>query len=79
MPSSLRERRRVEERYYTIKDVAARLHVSEKTVRNWIRQRKLRAVRAGHVWRISESALRSFLRENGEEESAGQTDGPPAE
>jgi transposase len=47
MPSSLRERRRMEERYDTIKDVAARLQVSEKTVRNWIRQRTLRAVHGG--------------------------------
>jgi excisionase family DNA binding protein len=69
----------MEERYDTIKGVAARLQVPEKTVRNWIRQRTLRAVRAGYVWRISESALRSFLRENGEGESGGQPDGPPAE
>jgi excisionase family DNA binding protein len=69
MPSSLLERRRMEERYYTIKDVAERLHVSEKTVRNWITQRKLRAVRAGHVWRITENALREFLRETGEGEN----------
>jgi transposase len=47
MPSSRLERRRTEERYYTIKDVAARLQVSEKTVRNWIRQRTLRAVHGG--------------------------------
>ena len=78
MPSLLLERRRMEERYYTIKDVAARLHVSEKTVHNWIRQRKLRAVRAGHMWRISESAL-GVSCENAEEESGGQTDGPPVE
>jgi excisionase family DNA binding protein len=79
MPPSLLERRRMEERYFTPKEVAARLRVTEKTLRTWIAQKKLRAVRVGRFWRISESALRSFLRENGGEESGGQTAGPPAE
>jgi excisionase family DNA binding protein len=79
MPSSLLERRRMEERYFTPKEVAARLQVTEKTLRTWISQKKLRAVRVGRFWRISESALRSFLRESGEEESGGRPDATPAE
>ena len=79
MPPSLLERRGMEERYFTPKEVAARLQVTEKTFARGLAQKKLRAVRVGRFWRISESALRSFLRENGEEESGGQTDSAPSE
>jgi excisionase family DNA binding protein len=60
----------MEGRYYTAKEVAARLQVTEKTVRSWIAQGGLRAARAGHFWRISDRALRDFLRETGQNETS---------
>lgn len=49
------------EQYLTVAQVAARLQVSEKTVRNHIRQERLKVIRVGRAVRISESALRNYL------------------
>lgn len=64
----------MEDRYYTPKEVSERLQVSEKTVRAWITQGGLRAVRAGHFWRIPESALEEFLRATAEQGSSKPDD-----
>ena len=49
------------ERHLTVAQVAARLQVSEKTVRNHISQKRLKAVRVGRAVRISETALMNYL------------------
>jgi hypothetical protein len=41
MPSLRLERRRMEERYFTPKEVAARLQVTEKTLRTWDLPKKI--------------------------------------
>ena len=51
------------ERLYTPEEVAELLQVSEKTIRTWLKTRKLRGVLAGRFWRIRESNLEAFLRE----------------
>src|SRR5690606_5115068 len=48
------------ERYLTPKQVAVRLHYSENTVTNWIRNGLLTAVKNGR-WYIPESALDEFV------------------
>ncbi len=52
-----------EERWYSIKDVVARLGVHEQTVRRWIKQGVVPAVLFGHRggYRIKASDLDAFL------------------
>jgi len=40
------------EKYYTVKEVAELLKVTERTVRNWIRKGQIKAIKIGRVWRI---------------------------
>ena len=47
MPPSLLERRGMEERYFTPKEVAARLQVTEKTLRTWIGAKKIASSACG--------------------------------
>jgi len=47
----------------TIREVAAELGVSEKTIRRWIKTGDLPAWRRGQVLRVSRTALDAFLRE----------------
>ena len=47
--------------HLTVTQVAARLQVSEKTVRNHISQGRLKVVRVGRAVRISETALLKYL------------------
>ncbi len=50
------------ERFYTVREVAANLLVSEKTVRRWIDVGELTAHRLGRQIRISEADLLAFIR-----------------
>ncbi len=47
----------MEERFYTVQEVAEKLSVHEETVRRWIKSGKLKAERFGRAWRIRESDL----------------------
>jgi excisionase family DNA binding protein len=51
------------EEFLTVEQVAKRLQVTERTVREWLRTKRLKGVRAGRQWRIRESDLSTFLRE----------------
>ena len=46
---------------YTAEQVAKLLQVHHLTVLKLIKQKKLKAVKVGRVYRISESALNAFL------------------
>jgi excisionase family DNA binding protein len=48
--------------FYTLREVAATLKVSERTVRRWITERNLAALRFGRQLRISGEALDGFGR-----------------
>jgi excisionase family DNA binding protein len=48
---------------FTPEEVAERLTVSIKTVKDWLRSGKLKGVKAGRLWRVRESDLESFLKE----------------
>lgn len=45
----------------TVQEVAERLKVSENTVRRWIREGELKALKAGKSYRITEEQLQKFL------------------
>ena len=51
-------------RWHTTGEIAESLNVCPHTVRNLIRRGRLRAVRVGHVWRVSPDALEEFIRES---------------
>lgn len=46
---------------YTIQEIADMLKVHHMTVRRWIRENQLQAVKIGNGWRISEESLNKFL------------------
>jgi excisionase family DNA binding protein len=48
-------------KFFTIAEVAERLHVSARTVRRWIEAGDLVAHRIGGIVRVAESDLRAFL------------------
>jgi excisionase family DNA binding protein len=48
-------------RFFTIAEVAERLHVATRTVRRWIKAGDLVVHRAGAVVRIAQADLRLFL------------------
>lgn len=52
------------ENYYTPKEVSEKLKLNTRTVYKWIREEKLKAVKLGDVWRISESELNRLLKGN---------------
>lgn len=54
------------ETYYTPKEIAKKLKLNIGTVYKWIREGRLKAVKLGDVWRISESELNRLLK--GEEQ-----------
>ena len=45
------------------KRVAEKLKVSEQTVLRWLRNGKLKGVKAGRLWRVKEEDLREFIKE----------------
>jgi excisionase family DNA binding protein len=51
-----------EEQFLSLEDVAARLQVSDQTVRRWIKSGKLTAYKPGLEYRIREADLEEFLR-----------------
>lgn len=53
----------------TVHETADQLKVKESTIRAWIRQNKLRAIKFGREWRIAVVDLEHFLNENANVES----------
>lgn len=54
----------MEDKFYTINQVAEILDMHHKTIRNFIAERKLRASKVGKQWRISDEDLDSFMAHN---------------
>ena len=55
------------EDYYTPQEVADKLKVNTRTLYRWIHEGKLKAVKVGELWRISETELSRIL--SGEDSS----------
>lgn len=53
-----------EEQYYTIKEVAGMLKVAYLTVYRWVKDEKVKSVKAGKQYRIRQSDLDKFLETN---------------
>jgi excisionase family DNA binding protein len=51
-----------DEQFLSLEDVAARLQVSDQTVRRWIKSGKLTAYKPGLEYRVRETDLEEFLR-----------------
>mgnify|MGYP001014333966 CR=1 FL=1 len=52
-----------DEKFYTIKEVAELLKVSDGGVRKWLKTGKLKGIKLGRIWRIKKSDLEEFLNE----------------
>lgn len=50
--------------YYSPEDIAKQFNVKSDSVRKWIREGKLKAIKLGRVWRISESSLQEFIKDS---------------
>ncbi len=48
----------------TVHETAEQLKVKESTIRTWIREKKLRAIKFGREWRIAVKDLEAFLNEH---------------
>ncbi len=46
---------------YTLKEVADILKVTRRSIYNYIKGGKLKAVKIGREWRVTEDALKEFL------------------
>jgi excisionase family DNA binding protein len=51
----------------TPEQVAERLVVTPRVVKEWLRQGKLKGVKVGKMWRVYESDLEAFLRPSNRE------------
>lgn len=47
---------------YTLKEIEELLHVTRRTLYNWIKDGKLKAFRIGKEWRVTKDALEEFTR-----------------
>jgi len=47
--------------YYTTEEIATLLKVDIETVRRWLRDGKLKGIKAGDSWRVAERELTAFL------------------
>jgi excisionase family DNA binding protein len=52
----------MEEKQYTVKEIAEHFRVSRQAIYDWINKGDLGAIRLGDRIRIPESALREFIR-----------------
>jgi excisionase family DNA binding protein len=46
---------------YTVPEVARRLQVDPKTVRLWIRDKQITAIRVGREWRFRDEDIEAYL------------------
>ena len=51
-----------EKRVYTLDEIAALLKITKRTIYNYIKGNKLKAVKVGKYWRVTEENLNDFLK-----------------
>jgi excisionase family DNA binding protein len=49
-------------KYYSPEEIAEQFNLQAQTVRLWIRQGKLKAIKLGNLWRISEEEMERFIK-----------------
>ncbi len=47
---------------YTLKEIEDLLHVTRRTLYNWIKSGQLKAFRIGKEWRVTKEALEEFTQ-----------------
>ncbi len=52
--------------YYTPQEISEKLKVDIRTVYRWIRENRIKAVKIGRFWRISETELNHLLKGDGQ-------------
>lgn len=58
---------------YSVKDLHDALGVNERTIRDWFNKGRIKGVKIGTEWHITEENLRKFLNaEEGGEEKGGK-------
>lgn len=62
----------MEDKFYTINQVAEILDMHHKTIRNFISDGKLRANKIGKQWRVSDDDLNSFMKNNKDQREGEQ-------
>lgn len=59
-----------EDEFYTIEEIASKLKVTRQTVSNWIREGRLKSIKAGRARRIPAAAYEQFIKDSDERSSA---------
>ena len=55
------------EKVYTLEELTELLQVTRRTLYNYVKSGKLKAVKIGKEWRVTEAALEAFLSTGTEE------------
>ena len=63
---------------YTPEEVARKVKVERRTVYHWLSQGRLRGLRVGSTWRITEEDLMDFMTRQSRRKSAGPPQEPKA-
>ena len=67
---------------FTLHEAAEKLKVKESTIRQWIKDRELRAIKFGREWRIAQVDLEAFLNQHANmppQHNLTSTEPPPTE
>jgi excisionase family DNA binding protein len=54
----------------TVEQAAAKLQISPKTLKDWLRAGRIKGVRLGKLWRLRERDLEEFVERNSDEDRA---------
>lgn len=52
---------------YTLEEIAELLHITRRTLYTYVKEGKLKAVKVGKYWRVTEKNLEAFLSKGTEE------------
>ena len=52
---------------YTLEEIAELLHITRRTLYTYVKEGKLKAVKVGKYWRVTEKNLEAFLAKGTEE------------
>lgn len=49
--------------FYTVQEVAEKLRMHPESVRRLIREKKIKALKRGHKWLVSDENIQQYLRD----------------
>lgn len=62
LPITIEPVRGIQFRYFYVSEVAAMLRVSSQVIYQLIHEHKLKAIKVGKAWKISEEAITNYIR-----------------